>query len=140
MNHSVWDTLHDGGIEAASGCVPGDVRLSVGIAYLCDELPTAQDRLELRLYCCRRFEYQPHAGPVVIELAQIATRGIEILGADAHHDRVVVQCAGGTLLADYELSEVWLYEGKSISQAELEMAADRYWTKWRQRNDRAKER
>jgi hypothetical protein len=41
LDYAAWNTLHDGSIEQIDGAVPGDVHVRIGIAYLCEKLPTA---------------------------------------------------------------------------------------------------
>jgi len=38
MDVATWNVLHDGRVIAAEGSVPGDLMLSVEIAYLCGHL------------------------------------------------------------------------------------------------------
>lgn len=134
--HAVWNTLHDGTIERLQGSVPGDLTLTVGIAYLCGKLPTTSQHLVVRLRGCARFDYAPFHGEPVINLAELAALQIEVLSARRVHGFISVCCTAGFLTLAYESVEVSLAEGTRVSQVELEAAADRYWTDWTERSKR----
>ena len=138
MDSDVWNVLHDGELVAASGTVPGDLRLWVGIAYLCDHLPTPSDRVALTLVGCERFEYHPYQQPPIPDPSAVAVLGLELLTAGVDGDSVTVECAdggyGGQLVTRYALAQFETVEGRSLSLSELKSAADRYWSLWEQRH------
>lgn len=138
MKHAVWNTLHDGSIESIGGAVPGDVHVRVGIGYLCEKLPTGADHVVVGLRSCRQFEYQPFEGDAITELSEIAAANVEVLSAEEVDGTVSVACVGGFLKLVYDRIDLSLAEGRTISQAELEAAADRYWTEWEQNAKRAR--
>jgi hypothetical protein len=138
VDYAVWNTLHDGSIESIGGTVPGDVQVRVGIAYLCEKLPTAASCVVVHLRGCRQFEYRPFEGEAITDLSSIASADVEILSAEEVGEVVSVACVGGFLQLAYDRPDIVLAEGQTISQAELEAAADRYWTEWEENSRRAK--
>ncbi|HWE95317.1 MAG TPA: hypothetical protein VG269_15225 [Tepidisphaeraceae bacterium] len=138
MDYAVWNTLHDGSIESVGGSVPGDVYVRVGIAYLCGKLPTAATHVVVHLRGCRQFEYRPFEGDAVADLSAIASADVEILSAVEGGGNISVACVGGFLQLSYDRVDITLAEGQTISQAELEAGADRYWAEWEANAQRAK--
>lgn len=134
MDPAFWNIIHDGGIEAINGHVPGDVVLTIGIGYLCGHLPTAGDTLVATLRGCRLLAYAPFGQPVVTDLQRIAEHGVEVLSAAARGDRISVCCVNGRLDVEYDAVDVRTVEGNSVSQTELEAAANRSVAQWLERN------
>jgi hypothetical protein len=134
MEYAFWNTLHDGSVNAVEGTIPGDITLSVGIEYLCAMLPTTAASLRVSLLRCHVFSYKPYGEDAVSDLCEIASLEIEILSAVPHDGWIEVCCAGGTLKAAYQTVEIRLIEGQLVSQTDLEVAADRYWSEWEKRN------
>lgn len=133
---AVWNTLHDGVIIAADGSVPGDVRLSIEIGYLCKMLPTASDRLTVRLLGCSSIHVKPFEDQPSTDIASLV--GQEVLSVNEAADgMVVVNCVEGLIELGYAGVSLQLAEGTSITQAELEAAANRYWTEWEARHKRS---
>ena len=96
MDVATWNVLHDGRVIAAEGSVPGDLRLSVEIAYLCHHLPTKAEHLVVTLVGCERFEYQPYEQAPQAEPSAIAALGLELLTAGAGLDDgcINIECGG----------------------------------------------
>jgi len=138
VDYAVWNTLHDGTIESIEGRVPGELRLRVGIAYLCDKLPTASSSLIVHISGCTHFEYAPFGEEKVADLSKIATCEVEILNARAIEDRIFIGCASGQLSLSYENVSTSLVEGSYLSQQDLEAAAQRYWGEWKEKARRAR--
>ena len=138
MDTGFWDVLHDGKVVAASGAVPGDLRLSIRIAYLCGHLPTGADHVSVTLAACERLEYRPYQEPPVPGPAAIASLGLVLLSAELVNGSVSVECAdggyGGQLLLRYSSAHAATAEGRPLSQPDLESAAARYWSRRRQRH------
>src|ERR1700677_5009596 len=76
MDVATWNVLHDGRVIAADRSVPGDLRLSVEIAYLCHHLPTKAEHLVVTLVGCERFQYRPYGQPPLAEPSAIAALGL----------------------------------------------------------------
>jgi hypothetical protein len=136
MDVATWNVLHDGRVIAAAGTIPGDVRLSVKIAYLCRYLPTQAEHLVVTLSGCERLEYQPYEQPPVADPSAIAALGLDLLSAELTGGFVTVECAdggyGGQLVLRYAAAGLSTSEGRPLSQSEMESAAERYWSEWQQ--------
>lgn len=138
VDFAVWNTLHDGSIESINGSVSGDVHVRLDIDYLCEKLPTEANHVVVHLRGCRQFEYRPFQDEPVDNLREIASADVEVLGAKEVGDSVSVCCVRGFLNLIYDRADVSLAEGREITQAELEAAAHRYWTKWAENARRAR--
>ena len=138
IDAAIWNVLHDGEVIAAEGSVPGDLRLSVGIAYLCGHLPTGAGHVVVTLAGCDRFEYRPYEQPPVSDPSAVAAVGLQLLSAEVADGAVCVECAdggyGGQLVMRYASARASTAEGRPLSQSELESAAERYWSLWQQRH------
>ena len=140
MDVATWNVLHDGRVVAAEGAVPGELRLSVEIAYLCRHLPTQIEHLIVTLGGCERFEYQPYEGPRLAEPSDVAALGLELLTAGQGLDGgcVSIECAdggyGGQLVLRYASAHLHTAEGGPLSQSEVESASEHYWSLWQQRH------
>lgn len=136
INVDVWNVLHDGELIAADGSVPGELKLSVGIAYLCVHLPTDAAHVIITLSGCDRFEYQPYRDPRVSNPSAVAAMRLQFLSAEVADGAVSVECAdggyGGHLALQYLSASAATAEGRPLSQSELECAAERYWSLWEQ--------
>lgn len=133
MDPDLWNVLHDGELTAAERAAGGGVRLSVEIAYLRDHLPTAARHLVVTLAGCDSFAYHPYDCEPVVDPAAAGLRPT-LLSALVVHGEVCVECAdggaGGQLRLRYASAGVATAEGRPLSQAELEAAAQEYWTRW----------
>jgi hypothetical protein len=140
MDVATWNVLHDGRVIAAEGSVPGNLRLSVELAYLCHHLPTIDEHLVVTLVGCERFDYQPYKQPPLTEPSAIAALGVELLtaGAGLVGGCINIECAdggyGGQLLLRYAAAHLHTAEGHLLSQSEVESASARYWSLWQQRH------
>lgn len=130
MNAATWNTLHDGSIKSVKGDVPGDVTITVGISYLCQKLPTTAEFLFLCLRRCTRLVFAPFGGKPVADTTDIETLDLVVLSANEQGGVISVNCVTGVLTLAYQEIEIKLAEGVPISQAQLEDAAERYWTEW----------
>ena len=131
-----WDIIHDGGVDAITGSVPGEVVLTVGIEDLCRQLATAANTLLASLRGCSLLSYTPYGEPPISDLQQIAARDVEVLSAVVEPDRVSVCCVGGTLDVAYRSVEVKTMEGVAVTQEELDAAANRSVAEWLATNRR----
>jgi hypothetical protein len=97
MDVATWNVLHDGRVIAAEGSVPGDLRLSIEIEYLCRHLPTQAEHLVVTLLGCERFEHQPYEQPTRAGPTDIAAFHLELLtaGAGLDGDCINIECADG---------------------------------------------
>jgi len=144
MGVATWNVLHDGRVIAAAGFIPGDLRLSVEIAYLCHHLPTKDEHLVVTLVGCERFVYQPYEQPPLTEPSAIAAIRLELLTASAGLDGgcIKIECAdggyGGQLMLKYAFAHLHTAEGNLLSQSDVESASARYWSLWQQRHAESK--
>lgn len=139
MNEATWNVLHDGSIDAIEGELPGELKLSVGIAYLCAYLPTQSEHVVVTLAGCEQFEYRPYEDPPVKDLAAIAALSLEIHSADPMGKNLNITCRddsyGGALVVRYDEARISTAEGQPLMQSEVEEAAERYWSNWKRKND-----
>jgi hypothetical protein len=132
---AIWNTLHDGEIVSATGCVPGDVVMEVEVGYLCKMLATASDRLSVRLVGCRSLRIEPHGGEPSSDPQHLAGHTILSAGGSAR-GTVSIECVSGSVQLEYVEVTTRLAEGAVITQTELEAAAERYWTEWEEKHQR----
>ncbi len=130
---ALWNILHDGGIDAARGDIPGDVELTIGISYLCDMLPTKSDHLLVTLSQCTLARMDLFTGGTRHGLVAFGDGQAEILSAKAINDTIEVCCRHGMLTLQYRGASVRLAEGPTITLPELAAAAERYWSEWAER-------
>jgi hypothetical protein len=133
MNAAIWNHLHDGVIESIEGVVPGDLRLAIGIEYLCGRLPTSANHLVVRLRGCTLLEFVPFGAVATVDRSSIVDAEVEILSASWAADAIEVMCSAGVLRVRYEREDVELVEGVSVSPVELQLAAEGYWIAWDER-------
>ena len=138
MDVATWNVLHDGRVISIEGKVPGDLRLSIEIEYLCGSLATRSGHMVVKLVGCERFEYLPYQEPPVTVLSEIVSLTLGLLTAKLVAGCLSIQCSGrgygGQLLLRYDVAHTATAEGVALTQAELESAADRYWSDWQQRH------
>lgn len=130
VEFATWNTLHDGAIESITGEVPGDLTFTVSISYLCEKLPTSANFLFLTIRRCTHLVFAPYEGEQITDAPTISGLELEILSAREKNGVVSIACVNGTLSMIYQAIEVKLVEGTPVSQAQLEDAAQRYWTEW----------
>jgi hypothetical protein len=137
LSGTIWDILHDGHLAGVER-FEGNLRLRIGITYLCRHLPTRADHVQLELERCASFAYLPFEGSPVVELADIAARRLTILSAGATGTdwsiEVAGDGAGGRICASFDGARVLTAEGQPLSLDDLGRAANEYWTEWRRAN------
>jgi hypothetical protein len=126
VNPQLWVRLHDGGLEAIRGSVPGDLELHISIRYLRSRFPGDGTVFFVTLHGCTKFSYQPYDEPEVADLADVEALDLEILGAEAG-DPLPILCTTGTLLVKYSSASLHLDTGGEVSLAALEAASESYW-------------
>ena len=128
---SIWNVLHDGGVDRIVGNVPGDVHVFVGIEYLRERFPDDGDEIVVCLSNCTIFSHRPYdAEKAVTDLTSIADKSPTILSAEMHGSicrvftdsgELDMQCGGGSVSLD---------SGRAISLTELLSVAEAYWDEW----------
>ena len=129
MDASLWNVLHDGGIERIDGALPGEPTVHVSIEYLRNRFPGQGSGFVVHLRDCTQLAFQPYDGPETSDLPQIAALEPEILSAEAG-DPLEICCVEGTLRARYGAANVFLDNGVPVALAELASAAEAYWREW----------
>lgn len=95
MDPATWNVLHDGSLTAGKGRIPGDVILSVEIAYLCRCLVTKASILNVTLNQRDQFEYRSYESPAVPALSEIVGTDLELLSAELNDGSICITCADG---------------------------------------------
>jgi hypothetical protein len=127
MKAEFWGLLHDGGIEAVSGTVPGVISVEISIRYLRQQFPGEGVGLRIELIDCWRFEYQEYDSTPITDIARIVALGPEIFGFGTGPQPVVVNCVMGTLTMSYGTASIYLDSGEEVSFDELAAASRAYW-------------
>jgi hypothetical protein len=130
MQAEFWGLLHDGGIEAISGEIPGVISIEVSIQYLRQQFPGEGVGLRIELVDCWRFEYQEYDSAPITDIAAIVASEPEIFGFGNGPHPVVVNCVMGTLTMSYGTASIYLDSGEEVSLDELAAASRAYWDAW----------
>jgi len=129
VDSSLWNLLHDGGIERIEGTVPGDVSLHVSIRYLRNRFPGEGTGFVIHLSNCTLFAFEPYDEPVISDTAAIVALSPEILSAEPG-DPLEVCCVMGTLRLRYDVATLSLDSGDPITLSDLDAASSSYWQEW----------
>lgn len=122
----IWNTLHDGVIEAITGDIPGEVRLSVQI-YWCEIWDEPVEAIIVHLKNCTHLEWQSWDGQSILnDSAAIAKLELEILSGSIENDTVKIIGAtyeniggAGFLILKYENLAVFLDNGQLITAVDF---------------------
>jgi hypothetical protein len=133
VNPLLWGLLHDGGLEAITGSVPGDLTLHISIEYLRGRFPGNGTGFLVTLHECTHFSYEPYDEVAIADLAEIESLDLEILSAGAG-DPLPIACVMGTLHARYSSASIRLDSGGGVSLDALATASEGYWREWAERN------
>lgn len=134
MEVEFWGLLHDGGIEAIHGEVPGTVSVEISIGYLRQQFPGDGTGFSVELVNCREFAYREYDSMPVTDFDAIVALDPEIVSVENDANRVVVHCVMGTLTTSYECVSIYLDTGEEVSFDELSAASRTYWDSWAQKN------
>ena len=128
---SIWNVLHDGGVDRIVGSVPGDVRVSVGIEYLRERFPDDGDEIVVCLSDCTAFSHRLYdAENAVTDFTSIANDSVTILSAEMYGSVCRVFTDLGVLEMQCRGGSVSLDSGRAISLNELLSVAEAYWDEW----------
>ena len=133
VDASLWNILHDGGIERIEGAVPGDVVVHVSIPYLRSRFGGNGIGFVVRLSGCTQFMFRPYDEPPVSDVTAIVALSPEILSAEPS-DPLEVACVMGSLLLRYVAASISLDTGGLVTLSELDAASKSYWDEWSARN------
>lgn len=114
-----------------SGRVPGDLRLTVHIPYLCELFEDPGESIFVTLHDCSSFAFKPwDSQDVLTDLAAILALDLEILGVDDNGGIVCALSAvpGGVLTIEAEAFSLALGSNRPIELEELLVVAETYWT------------
>lgn len=130
MDVGFWGLLHDGGIDAIYGNVPGTVSVKVSIQYLRQKFPGEGTGFTIELANCSELAYREYDSAMVTDVGEIVALQPEIVGVEKDGNRVVVNCVMGSLNIIYESPSIHLDTGEDISFGELYTASKTYWEEW----------
>jgi hypothetical protein len=137
LHPDLWNVLHDGGIEMISGRVPGELRLTIGISYLCELFEDSGESVLVTLHDCSRFAFKPWDGEETLtDLTAILALDLEILSVDDNGGIVCAVSAvpGGVLTIEAAAFSLALGSNRPIELQDLLVAAKTYWTAFGNRN------
>jgi hypothetical protein len=124
----IWNLLHDGGIAAIRGVVPGDLTLRVEIDYLTQIMNPPCDAIDLTLVGCENFEYLSwNDDRRTTDINVLAAGEPEILSAENTVAGVRVICSDGQFDIQYESIRVVRADGTPTSVEEIDATATAYW-------------
>ncbi len=136
---AIWNMLHDGGITAIQGSVPGAIRFDVAIDYLRERFPDPGDTIQVTLSGCTRFAYRDFENAeFTTDLSAIAAMEPELLSAKMRGNVCEVVCAEGILEVVAIDGSLALDSGRSITLEELNDVSKAYWTEFSQRGKQAR--
>ncbi|ROS01335.1 hypothetical protein EDC56_1770 [Sinobacterium caligoides] len=132
-DYQIWNNLHDGGLEDIQGDVPGDISITVDIAYLANKLPGNHETISVLLKNCTLFEYERYWTKdetqyysSIEELRDIEP-GLEALSAEEQDGVLSIIDICGTIRTRYDVAQLFLQDGRQISFEDLNNASREYW-------------
>lgn len=134
MEFEFWRLLHDGGIEAIHGEVPGVVSVKISIRYLRQQFPGDGTGFRVDLVNCCEFAYCEYDSTPVTDFDAIVALDPEIVSVENDANRVVVNCVMGNLTTSYEGVSIYLDTGEEVLIDELSAASKAYWDSWAEKN------
>ncbi|MGW8394774.1 hypothetical protein [Pseudoduganella sp. HUAS MS19] len=130
MEFQFWRLLHDGGIDAIRGEVPGDISVEISIQYLRQQFPGDGRGFKIELTKCSELTYCEYDSAPVAGFREIVALAPEIVSVEEYASRVVVNCVMGSLSIAYEGASVYLDTGEEVSFDDLSTASRSYWSAW----------
>jgi len=135
---SIWNVLHDGGIERIDGVIPGDIRVYISIEYLRERFQDDGDTILVTLSNCTLFSHRIYdAAHAVSDLTAIANESVTILSAEMHGLQCRVFTDVGVLEMKCENGSISLDSGRAVSLEELTSVAEAYWDEWKSKSKRS---
>ena len=125
-----WGLLHDAGIDAISGEIPGLVSVEVSIRYLRQQFPGEGAGFRIDLTNCWGFSYREYDSMADADFDAIVALEPEIFGVEKGACPVVVNCVMGVLTMSYETASIYLDTGDEVSFDQLAAASKAYWDAW----------
>lgn len=135
----IWNVLHDGGIAAIDGVIPGDVVIRVNIPYLRRMFSEDGEDIIVRLLNCTRFTMKIWEGDVVTDnFEQIVHTGNEILSTDSEDVPVHIFTTFGEIDIHFDAFTLLLENGRPVTFMDLSNACDCYWDRREAKSQRRK--
>ena len=130
MEFEFWDLLHDGGIDAIHGKVPGKVSIEVSIRYLRQQFPCEGTGFRIDLANCTELTYREYDSTPVADIDAIVALGPEIVSVERSENSIVVNCVTGALTTSYGVATIFLDSGEEVSLNQLAAGSKSYWDAW----------
>src|SRR6476620_3715550 len=127
----IWNVLHDGGIAAINGVIPGDVEIRVSIPYLRKMFSADGDDIIVRLANCAKLTMKIWEKDFTTDdIERIVGTDTEILSTESEDVPVHIITTFGELDIDFEAFSLSLDNGRPITFEELCDACENYWNRW----------
>ena len=127
----IWNVLHDGGLAAIEGGIPGDVSIRVNIPYLRKMFSADGEDIVVCLTNCTELRMKIWEEDITTDdPRQIVESGTEILSTESEDVPVHIITTLGELDIDFEGFSLSLDTGRHISFEELCIACENYWNRW----------
>lgn len=127
----LWNVLHDGGITAIVGTVPGDVEMRVSIQYLREMFSDDSEDIIVRLTNCSKLSMKIwEEDAMTDDPKRIVDTETEILSTASEDVPVHIITTLGELDIDFDRFSLSLDNGRKISFEELCDACENYWNRW----------
>lgn len=135
----VWNVLHDGGVAAIDGKIPGDVTIRINIPYLRKMFSEDGEEILVRIANCSKLTMTIWGEDLTTdEPKRIVATDTEILSTESDDVPVHVITTFGELDIDFEAFSLSLDNGKPITFEELCEACESYWNRWENETKRKK--
>lgn len=127
----IWNVLHDGGIVAIDGKIPGDVSIRINIPYLRKMFPEDGEEIIVRLANCSKLTMTIWDEDITSdEPKRIVATDTEILSTESEDVPVHIITTHGELDVDFEAFSLSLDNGRSITFGDICEACESYWNRW----------
>jgi len=127
----IWNVLHDGGIAAINGVIPGDVEIRVSIPYWRKMFSADGDDIIVRLANCAKLTMKIWEKDFTTDdIERIVGTDTEILSTESEDVPVHIITTFGELDIDFEAFSLSLDNGRPITFEELCDACENYWNRW----------
>ena len=126
----IWNVLHDGGVAAIDGVVPGDVTIRVNIPYLRQMFSDSGEDIIVHLCNCASLTMKIwDEGITTDDPKRIVSTDTEILSTESNDVPVHIITTLGELNIAFEGFSLSLDDGRQISFEELCAACENYWNR-----------
>jgi len=127
----IWNVLHDGGVAAVDGAVPGNVTIRVNIPYLRQMFSDDGEDILVHLDGCMSLVMKIWDEDITTDdPKRIASIDTEILSTESEDVPVHIITTLGELDIAFEGFSLTLDNGRRITFKELCDACENYWNRW----------